>query len=119
MFYGIYVTREQLFVVMEYVTLGSLRSFLQNETVPYSEKVWMMYDIARGMAYLHSKNILHNDLAARNILVTWNDRPDEGKYIAKVCDFGLSFSQNYDYANIYSYGSTDTPLPMRYKVRWT
>jgi serine/threonine protein kinase len=46
------------------------------------------HGVAKGMEYLSSKNIMHGDLAARNILIT-NCHKDEN-YLAKVCDFGLS-----------------------------
>ena len=38
------------------------------------------------MEYLASKNIMHGDLAARNILIS---KVDES-YLAKIGDFGLS-----------------------------
>ncbi|OQV19496.1 Mast/stem cell growth factor receptor kita [Hypsibius exemplaris] len=41
------------------------------------------YQIARGMAHLAQKSIIHKDLAARNILVA------DGKLV-KISDFGLS-----------------------------
>ncbi len=45
-----------------------------------------MLSAAHGMAYLETKNILHLDLSARNLLVTKVD----DKYESKVADFGLS-----------------------------
>ena len=47
------------------------------------------FHIAKGMEYLATKRIMHGDLAARNILITCEDRQGE-KLVAKVCDFGLS-----------------------------
>lgn len=41
--------------------------------------------IACGMQYLVSKNVLHGDLAARNILLCDNN-------VVKICDFGLARS---------------------------
>ena len=39
------------------------------------------------MRYLEANNIVHRDLALRNILV---DKDTNGKYILKISDFGMS-----------------------------
>ena len=41
------------------------------------------YQIAKGMAHLASKKIIHGDLAARNVLLADDN-------IVKICDFGLA-----------------------------
>jgi len=43
----------------------------------------MALDIASGMMFLESKQIIHRDLAARNCLVN-------NTFTVKVCDFGMS-----------------------------
>ncbi|XP_072315782.1 macrophage colony-stimulating factor 1 receptor 2, partial [Eucyclogobius newberryi] len=40
-------------------------------------------DVARGLDFLSSKNCIHRDVAARNVLLTEH-------CIAKICDFGLA-----------------------------
>ncbi len=81
-------------LVMEYVSLGSLDKFLdKNTNVDLLELQWMCVHIARGMTYLHTLHILHNDLAARNVLLTMNDKQNEGKYLPKISDFGLAFQK--------------------------
>lgn len=45
-----------------------------------------MIGAAKGLAYLESKNIIHRDIALRNLLAA----KIEGEYTAKVSDFGLS-----------------------------
>ncbi|XP_023246111.1 vascular endothelial growth factor receptor kdr-like [Copidosoma floridanum] len=41
------------------------------------------YQVAHGMEYLSRRNVLHCDLAARNILLADNN-------VVKICDFGLA-----------------------------
>jgi serine/threonine protein kinase len=53
----------------------------------YTEvRVQCALDIARGMAYLHSKRFVHFDLKCDNVLTARRGN----KLQCKVCDFGLS-----------------------------
>ena len=44
--------------------------------------LWFVH-LFQGMQYLHDKNIVHRDLATRNVLVTKDEN-------MKISDFGLS-----------------------------
>lgn len=55
------------------------------QTITTTDLVCWSYQVARGMAYLASRGVLHGDLAARNILLCSNK-------VVKICDFGLSRS---------------------------
>jgi len=74
-------------MVTEYMGGGTLHWLLQNSCsfLRQSSQLLssMILDIVRGMTYLHSRNILHRDLNAKNILL------DE-HYHCKISDFGLS-----------------------------
>lgn len=47
-----------------------------------------LLDTAKGMAYLHSKGIMHGDLKACNVLL--QNLHGEGDQVAKISDFGLA-----------------------------
>ena len=94
----------KIWLLLEYCSHGDMKNFLLNNRDVISEGLhyqrvphevlnirlflkWS-HSICKGMQYLASKNIMHGDLAARNILIT-NVNNDES-YLAKICDFGLS-----------------------------
>eukprot|EP01116_Phalansterium_solitarium_P000105 TRINITY_DN10066_c0_g1_i1.p1 TRINITY_DN10066_c0_g1~~TRINITY_DN10066_c0_g1_i1.p1 ORF type:complete len:234 (+),score=21.71 TRINITY_DN10066_c0_g1_i1:597-1298(+) len=56
-----------------------------------SSLVRLSADIARGLQHLHENNLLHCDLAARNVLL---ELPDSGygQPVARIADFGLSIA---------------------------
>eukprot|EP01116_Phalansterium_solitarium_P001792 TRINITY_DN1160_c0_g1_i1.p1 TRINITY_DN1160_c0_g1~~TRINITY_DN1160_c0_g1_i1.p1 ORF type:complete len:528 (-),score=120.68 TRINITY_DN1160_c0_g1_i1:180-1763(-) len=86
---GIVLEPEQpVCLVMEYVDGGSLLDLLSKPTREVSTAVAMLIlrDVAAGMLHLHSVNVLHADLAARNVLLVAKGN----HYQAKVADFGLS-----------------------------
>ncbi|EGG20823.1 hypothetical protein DFA_00688 [Cavenderia fasciculata] len=82
-------------IVMEYMDLGSLSSYLRQkrelgETLPWEIILKIAKDIAKGMAFLHniSPPLVHRDLKSPNILLATT--PTEPFIVAKISDFGLS-----------------------------
>ncbi|KAK8850608.1 hypothetical protein IAR55_004527 [Kwoniella newhampshirensis] len=65
--------------------------------------------MAQGMEYLHSRDIIHGDFKAANVLVT-----DEGHAI--ICDFGLS-QLKLDFTTK-SQTAADKPTPIAGTMRW-
>ncbi|XP_076079761.1 tyrosine-protein kinase SYK-like [Mytilus galloprovincialis] len=77
-----------IMLVLELCPCGPLNSFLaKNKEMKQSAVVHLMWQVAQGMAYLHSKNYVHRDLAARNVLLV-------SKSSAKISDFGMSKAFN-------------------------
>ena len=99
------IHEHELYIILEYCPFGDLNKFLFNKKVQFSNSLknvpgyldcefnlkllfqWS-HSIAKGMEFLSEMNIMHGDLAARNILVGPN-------YTAKISDFGLAKHINY------------------------
>jgi serine/threonine protein kinase len=60
-------------LLYEFCSGGSLHSFLIDTDLPY-ECLSIALDIANGMAYLHSHDIIHRDLKSTNVLLDGNGR---------------------------------------------
>ncbi|XP_043486635.1 LIM domain kinase 1 isoform X1 [Polistes fuscatus] len=84
-FIGVLYKDKKLHLVTEYISGGTLRALLHdtNEPLPWEQRTSFAKDIAAGMAYLHSMNIIHRDLNSHNCLVR------EDKTVV-VADFGLA-----------------------------
>ncbi|XP_041735539.1 heat-stable enterotoxin receptor-like [Coregonus clupeaformis] len=90
-FYGTVKFEYGLFGVFEFCDRGSLR-YVLNDTISYPENTFMdlefkisvMYDIAKGMSYLHSSNIeVHGRLKSSNCVV-------DNRMVVKITDFGCN-----------------------------
>jgi serine/threonine protein kinase len=76
------------FIVTELMEMGSLQDVLaKNANLPWPQKYLFAYEIASGMALVHSLDRLHRDLKSANVLVS--QRPD-GVPHAKISDFGTA-----------------------------
>ncbi|MCU0514872.1 MAG: protein kinase, partial [Anaerolineae bacterium] len=72
-----------LYIVMRFVTGGSLEQVLRQGPMPLAEVLKMGEAIARALDYAHENNIIHLDLKPPNILLGSGQTP----YLA---DFGLA-----------------------------
>lgn len=84
-FIGVSAHGPYVYLVTEYVPGGDLRRYLKNPEVEIAWKlrVQIAADMARAMAFLHSKKIMHRDLKSKNLLVDAN-------WKIKICDFGFA-----------------------------
>ncbi|DBA85249.1 TPA: hypothetical protein ACH3X2_005949 [Trebouxia sp. C0005] len=85
-FHGVCSKQDNIWVVMELLEQGSLYNALERSKrrcLWYRRGARIALDIAVGVHYLHSHNIMHLDLKSPNILLA-------ADYTAKIADVGLS-----------------------------
>ncbi|XP_061756370.1 ephrin type-A receptor 7 isoform X3 [Nerophis ophidion] len=105
---GVVTRGKPVMIVTEFMENGSLDAFLRMHDGKFTiiQLVGMLRGIAAGMRYLVDMGYVHQDLAARNVLVNSN-------LVCKVSDFGVSRLLNEDPETVYS--TTGGKIP----VRWT
>ena len=92
----------EIWLLLEFCEKGDTKDFLLKHREEFTQPAkkgtvinnrllltWA-YDIARGMEYLASKNVMHGDLAARNVLISSKKTSKGEVLVAKVADFGLA-----------------------------
>lgn len=95
----------EVWLLLEFCQFGNLREYVMehknqilfgslSDPLNCRSLLNWAYDIANGMQCLAKNQIMHGDLAARNILM-YADPSQRGFPVAKVADFGLS-KQFYD-----------------------
>ncbi|XP_035679517.1 tyrosine-protein kinase receptor Tie-1-like [Branchiostoma floridae] len=108
---------ESLMLILEYVRHGNLLTVLRNDrvardvtyknlhheskTLQNKDLISFAWQVAKGMAFLASKQCIHRDLAARNVLVGENRT-------CKISDFGLA-RDGPEYRKL-----TQSRLPLRW-----
>lgn len=111
------------YLILPYCAKGSCFKYLGKLS---EEQVWhLIYDVASGLAYLHEKEIIHQDIKPDNILIDAND-----KYV--ITDFGISTKARSTLSksvlNASGAGSTAymgperfsrTPLPVKASDIWS
>ncbi|PWA62707.1 serine-threonine/tyrosine-protein kinase catalytic domain-containing protein [Artemisia annua] len=80
--------RDEMILVYEYASRGSLDGHLKNVTLKWKQRIKICLDAAKGLSYLHNpketyQRLIHCDIKSANILLDKN-------FNAKVADFGLS-----------------------------
>jgi serine/threonine protein kinase len=84
--YGASLEASRACLVMEYMEQGSLWQLLRQTALNPEQQRQIALDIAKGLYYLHSKQILHRGLKSANVLISQYGQ-------AKLSDFGLAKTQ--------------------------
>ena len=71
-----------VYLIQEYMD-ADLHTVIRTHQLSNNHMVYMLYQLLKGVKYLHSCDIIHRDLKPANLLV--NEKCD-----LKICDFGLA-----------------------------
>lgn len=105
--WGVSTIMEPLYIVFEYMVNGNLLDYLHSDmgkALKLPKIVDVAAQVASGMAYLEKKQLVHCDLAARNILVG-------EALLVKIGDFGL--------AKIIRTGKLQVESQTQFPIKWT
>jgi NIMA (never in mitosis gene a)-related kinase len=96
-----FIDNNNLNIIMEYCDGGDLSHYIdnykKNNSKPMNEdRIWRYFiQICLGLAYIHSKKILHRDLKSLNIFLTKEEK-------VKIGDLGVAkVLNNTDFANTF------------------
>ncbi|CAG8768270.1 2688_t:CDS:2, partial [Funneliformis caledonium] len=87
-FYGVSELPDKNYVmVFEWVERGTLKEVYQNFSLRWKEKITIVRDICRELAFLQAVEILHHDIRCENVLITEKMQP-------KLCNFKFAHKIN-------------------------
>ena len=87
-FYDVQTKGEYKYIVLEYIDgrdLSIYRKEICSDNIPEKRLLDIAKQIAKGLQFIHGKQIIHKDLKPQNILITNDD-----KATIKITDFGIS-----------------------------
>ena len=76
---------DAVYIVMELCT-GDLGEYFVKNRPEGKERLDFIFDMARGVNYLHNQDIIHRDIKPENVLMKHNG----DRYVCKISDFGIS-----------------------------
>jgi hypothetical protein len=100
-----------LFLVFEYVPSGSLKNRLAGP-LPARAAAGLVETIARAVAFIHGRGLLHLDLKPSNILPDCEANAPWDRVIPRVSDFGLALFDDHDDSVTSLAGPRGTPSYM-------
>lgn len=79
-----FTTFNEIYIVQELMEADLHQIIRSEQPLSDAHYQYFVYQICRGLKYIHSANVLHRDLKPGNLLVNADCE-------LKICDFGLGF----------------------------
>ena len=78
----------QIYLVMEHVDGGDLRTRLRSGALSVVETAWLGFDLSEALDYVHQAGFLHRDIKPANVLLSTlrSAKP----IVGKLADFGIA-----------------------------
>ena len=107
---GNIIVGSRFLIVSEYAPLGTLQDIIdQQDYLPQPVRLKIMYDSARAINALHSKEHIHYNIKPANILLVSKNISEE--VIAKVTDYGYHWDYKKYYNQLMKRGIRPTYIP--------
>ncbi len=90
-FLGCIETTSHIFIKMEYIGGGTLKTVLKNKDLTEEDASIIIKHLLEAISYLHLRDIIHRDIKPENIML----KEAENLSSLKLIDFGLS-AHDYD-----------------------
>ena len=77
--------KEMQYILMEYINGLTLRNYMRKYELNLETIMKIMFEVSKGLQYLHQKKLVHRDLKPSNIMIS-----EDGE--VRIIDFGLAKS---------------------------
>lgn len=86
------VNKDGVVIICSELMDGDLRSLVERDEMTLFDRVDVALQLARGLAFMHEKGFVHQDIKLDNVLFRGRDMPlpNGSRYDVQLCDFGLS-----------------------------
>ena len=97
------------YIVMEYLSGGTLKPFIQpDKLLPIERVVEIIFKVCKALEYVYSIGILHRDIKPGNILLDQNGN-------IKVSDFGACYQSSGEETQVLGVGTFNYVPPEQFK----
>ncbi|KAG0253798.1 hypothetical protein DFQ27_007194 [Actinomortierella ambigua] len=111
-FYEAQEQQERVYFIVEFADKGSLADVIQSETLlSWPTKFRLADEMARGLEYLHYKDVLHGHLRSTNVLLTKHME-------VKLADYGLQALRSASADATETSSTPSSPALAHSNLRW-